>query len=140
MFDIRQIIFVKVIKELHGITRFRVKRHSKILRTTKFGRVNFPRIRKMFDTLMIYLRINHDWEKHDQNKPRPWKTGIFSFKRFYSAVTLAYTCTAFLRRFEFSHYLEKSTYFPSSFDQKSFLDFISHSLIFRLTVWCLKDI
>ena len=60
MFDIRQIIFVKVIKELHVITRFRVKRHSEILRTTKFGRGNFPRIRKMFDTLMIYLRINHD--------------------------------------------------------------------------------
>jgi hypothetical protein len=39
MFDIRQIIFVKVIKGLHRITRFRVKRQSEILRTTKFDSV-----------------------------------------------------------------------------------------------------
>ena len=55
--------------------------------------------------------------------PEPRETETYVFKHFYLAVTLAYTCTAFLRRFEFSNYLEKSTYFPSSFDQKSFLDF-----------------
>ena len=41
MFDIRQIIIVNIIKEY----TFRLKRHSKILRTMKLDRVNFPRIR-----------------------------------------------------------------------------------------------
>ena len=63
------------------------------------------------------------------------------FKRFYSAVTLAYTCTAFLRQFEFSNvFFGKVNIFPSSFDQKPFFDFTSHSLIFRLPVLGLKDI
>ena len=40
----------------------------------------------------------------------------------------------------FHIFMEKSTYFPSSFDQKSFFDFRNPSLIFRLTVLGLKDI
>lgn len=39
---------------------FRLKRNSKILHTTKLNRVNFPRIRKMFSTLMINQRIDRD--------------------------------------------------------------------------------
>ena len=55
------------------------------------------------------------------------------YKRFYTAVTLAYTCTAFLRRFEFSNvFIGKVNIFSPSIDQKSFLNFMNHSLFLGL--------
>ena len=73
---------------------------------------------------------------------RPWavRNRNLRFKHFYLVVTLANTYTAFSETIRNFHNLEKSTYFHSPFDQKSFLDFINHSLIFRLTVLSLKTL